>query len=69
MCMVSSNGTERIADIISKVLSTVGIDGTMNIVESPTGTTNFKLVSGIVLNRGFISNNFVQEESGGNIVE
>lgn len=57
--MVSSNGTERIADIISKVLSTVGIDGTMNIVESPTGMTGFKLVSGIVLNRGYVNNNFV----------
>ena len=41
----------------------------MNIVESPTGISNFKLVNGLIFNRGFVNNNFVQEESGGNIVE
>jgi hypothetical protein len=39
--MVSCNHNERIADIVSKVITTVGIDGVMNIVESPTGLTNF----------------------------
>jgi hypothetical protein len=39
--MVSSNHNEKIADIVSKVITNVGIDGVMNIVESPTGLTNF----------------------------
>ena len=39
--MVSSNHNEKIANIVSKVITSVGIDGVMNIVESPTGVTNF----------------------------
>ena len=69
VCMVSSNHNDHIADIISKTLQSVGVDGVMNIVESPTGISNFKLVNGLIFNRGFVNNNFVQEESGGNIVE
>jgi chaperonin GroEL len=41
----------------------------MNLVESPTGISNFKLVNGLIFNRGYVNNNFVQEESGGNMVE
>ena len=41
VCMVSSNHNEKIANIVSKVITSVGIDGVMNIVESPTGVTNF----------------------------
>lgn len=69
VCLVSSNHNEHIADIVSKTLQSVGVDGVMNIVESPTGISNFKLVNGLIFNRGFVNNNFVQEESGGNIVE
>lgn len=69
VCMVSCNHNERIANIVSKVITTVGIDGVMNIVESPTGLTNFQLVNGLIFNRGFVSSNFIQEESGGNLVE
>lgn len=69
VCMVSSNHNERIAEIISKVLTTVGIDGVMNIVESPTGLTGFKLTNGLIFNRGLCSPHFVCEEAGGNVVE
>ena len=69
VCMVSSNHNDHIADIISKTLQSVGVDGVMNIVESPTGVSNFKLVNGLIFNRGYVNNNFVQEESGGNIIE
>lgn len=57
--MVSSNHNQRVADIVSKVITSVGIDGVMNIVESPTGLTNFKLVNGLIFNRGFVSSNFI----------
>ena len=59
VCMVSSNHDDRIADIVSKVLDQVGIDGVMNIVESPTGISDFKLVRGLIFNRGLVSPNFV----------
>ena len=57
--MVSSNHNQRVADIVSKVITSVGIDGVINIVESPTGLTNFKLVNGLIFNRVFVSSNFI----------
>lgn len=59
VCLVSCNHNEKIANIVSKVITTVGIDGVMNIVESPTGLTNFELVNGLIFNRGFVSSNFI----------
>ena len=69
ICMVSSNHTKRIADIVSQTLIAVGIDGVMQIVPSPTGVTSFKLVNGLIFDRGFANPNFIQAESGGNVVE
>lgn len=67
--MVSSNFNEEVSDIIAKVLMTVGLDGTLNIIESPTGLNNFKLVNGLIFDRGFVNPQFVQEEADGNKVE
>ena len=47
----------------------VGLDGVMQIVESPTGLSDFKLVNGLIFQRGFVSLSFVQEAAGGNTVE
>ena len=69
LCLVTSNGNEVIADIVAKVLSSVGLEGTMNIAESPTGKSQFKLVNGLIFNRGYVTPNFVQEASGGNVID
>ena len=70
VCMVSSNHNENIADIVSKVFTSVGMDGVMNIVESHTGRTEFKLVNGLIFNRGLSTMNFVQKEmKGTNVME
>ena len=60
VCLVSSNNNENIASIVSEVFMSVGIDGVMNIVESPSGITQFKLVNGLIFNRGLSTLNFVQ---------
>jgi chaperonin GroEL len=59
VCMVSSNHNEQIATIISEVINKIGIEGIMNIVESPTGMNGFKIVNGLIFNRGYVSNLFV----------
>lgn len=59
VCLVSSNHDEEIASIVAGVLTSVGLDGTLNIVESPTGKNDFKLVNGLIFNRGLVSENFV----------
>lgn len=50
-------------------MDAVGIEGVMNIVESPTGISDFKLVHGLIFNRGLVNTNFVQELAGGNLIE
>lgn len=39
VCLVSSNYNSDIARIVAKTMTTVGLDGSVNIVESPTGLT------------------------------
>lgn len=69
VCMVSSNHNAKIADIVSSVINSVGIEGTMHIAESPTGLTDFKLVNGLIFNRGFVKDLFIQEATGGNTTD
>lgn len=37
VCNVSSNNNRAIAEIVAKTLSTVGLEGVINMTESPTG--------------------------------
>jgi len=37
VCMVSSNYNEEIARIVAKTMDAVGLNGNVNIIESPTG--------------------------------
>lgn len=39
-------------------MTTVGLDGVINITESPTGQTRFALVNGLVIERGYVSELF-----------
>jgi len=61
VCMVSSNHTSDIARIVAKTMVSVGVNGSVNIIESPTGQTRFNLVSGLIFERGLVSDAFVTE--------
>ena len=61
VCMVSSNYNRDIARIVAKTMASVGMNGRVNIVESPTGQTKFNLVNGLVYERGLITDSFVTE--------
>jgi chaperonin GroEL len=61
VCMVSSNYNELIARIVAKTMSNVGLNGTVNIVESPTGETRFNLVNGLLYERGLVTEAFATE--------
>lgn len=37
VCTVSSNNNRAISEIVAKTLSTVGLEGVINMTESPTG--------------------------------
>ena len=41
----------------------VGLNGVVNMTESHTGFTQFALVNGLVLERGFVSELFLDEEN------
>lgn len=61
VCLVSSNYDTTIARIVAKTMATVGLNGSVNIVESPTGETRFNLVNGQVYERGLVSDTFATE--------
>lgn len=61
VCLVSSNYNQGIARIVAKTMDNVGINGSVNIVESPTGNTRFNLVNGLIYERGLVSEAFATE--------
>lgn len=62
ICLVSSNYNEDIARIVAQTMITVGINGTVNIVESPTGRNGFNIVNAMMWERGLVSDAFVSQE-------
>lgn len=60
VCDVSTNYNSQIADLVAMTLTTVGIDGVVNITESPTGFSRFAMINGLVYERGFVSPLFVE---------
>ena len=60
VCQVSSNYNDNVAQIVAKTLNTVGLEGVVNITESPTGFSRFAMVNGLVYERGFVSPLFVE---------
>ncbi len=60
VCKVSANYNRFVAEIVAKTLNTVGLEGVVNITESPTGFSRFAMVNGLVYERGFVSPLFVE---------
>ena len=60
--MVSSNYNEGIARIVAKTIHSVGVNGTVSLVESPTGETSFCLVRGLLYDRGYVTEAFVSPD-------
>ena len=66
VCQVSSNYNDNVAQIVAKTLNTVGLEGVVNITESPTGFSRFAMVNGLVYERGFVSPLFVETMNADN---
>ena len=65
VCYVSTNFNQNIAEIVAKTLNTVGLEGVINMTESPTGHTRFAMVNGLVIERGFVSPLFSETQNTG----
>ena len=63
VCQVSSNYNQAIAGLVAKTLNSVGLDGVVNITESPTGFSRFAMVNGLVFERGYVSPLFLETMS------
>ena len=63
MCLIASNDNSDVSQIVAKTLGTVGLDGVINMTESPTGYSRFALVNGLVLERGLVTEHFAETES------
>jgi hypothetical protein len=62
VCRVASNDDRIVTEIVSKTLGTVGLDGVINMTESPTEFSRFALVNGLVLERGLVCESFAEFE-------
>ena len=62
LCRVSANYHEDIAQIVAKAISTVGPQGMIEIEESASGRNMLELVEGIVIDRGFVTEEFLTEK-------
>ena len=60
VCYVSSNFNMEVAEIVAKTLSSVGLDGVINMTESPTGFNRFAMVNGLVIERGLVDPLFLE---------
>jgi hypothetical protein len=61
-CKVASNNNDYVSEIVAKTLSTVGLEGVINMTESPTGFSRFALVNGLVVERGLVSELFTETD-------
>jgi hypothetical protein len=57
--MISSNYNHVVSEVVAQTLSMVGLNGVVNMTESHTGFTQFALVNGLVLERGFVTELFL----------
>jgi len=53
-----------VAEVTAQTLAMVGLEGVVNMTESPNGFTRFALVNDFVLERGFVSDLFTEDEEG-----
>ena len=60
VCYVSSNFNMEVAEIVAKTLNSVGLDGVINMTESPTGYNRFAMVNGLVIERGLVDPLFLE---------
>ena len=60
VCEIASNYNEHVGQLVAKTLNTVGLDGVVNITESPTGFSRFAMINGLVYERGYVSPLFVE---------
>jgi chaperonin GroEL len=62
IALLSSNGDEQIAKLISTSLEKIGIGGTISIVESNTNETKVELVEGFRIGAGYFTHEFVNDK-------
>lgn len=64
LCLVAANQNLIVAEVVAQTLAMVGLEGVVNMTESPNGFTRFALVNGMVIERGFVSDLFTEDEEG-----
>jgi len=60
---ISLNNDEKIANIILEIYEKIGKDGNILIEKSPTNKTFYELIQGYELNRGYVSNKFINQSN------
>lgn len=62
VAMVSSNGDEEIASLVSAAYAKVGKDGVIDICDSPSPDTRIEIIDGMQLEKGYITPYFINTD-------
>lgn len=62
VAMVSSNGDEEIAELVSAAYAKVGKDGVIDICESPSPDNRIEIIDGMQLEKGYITPYFINTD-------
>lgn len=63
VAMISSNGDEAIADLVTEVVNRTGIDGIVSLKESDTANTYVQYTEGLKWDSGLMSQAFITNEA------
>tara|TARA_A100001515_G_scaffold54953_1_gene43417 strand:+ start:2250 stop:3839 length:1590 start_codon:yes stop_codon:yes gene_type:complete len=62
IALISSNGEEEIAELITNAISRVGVDGSVLVEEAKGYKSELTIVEGVQLNRGYLSPYFITDQ-------
>lgn len=62
---ISANGDKEIGKVIADAISTVGIDGTINVSDSKFNNTYYEIIKGMEFSNGYVSPFFITNDNKG----
>lgn len=60
---ISANGDKEVGRVVASAIESAGVGGVITIEQSKTGTTDIKIVKGLTINRGYLSEHFANQDS------
>lgn len=62
LAMITTNRDTNVSDIVSEAIFQLGVDGLIEIEESPTGLTELLILEGMSILNGYVSKEFTNND-------